>query len=200
MTSVVSICNMALGRFRGRQIAALTDQSVEANACTTYYEASRDLVLADFPWNFAGKSAVLGLLSEEPEEWSFAYAYPSDCLKVRYLHAESKLRQNQDAIAYDVSLASDDSKVIVTNLDLARCRYTMKLTNVNHFDPHFVTALSWYLASEIAIPIAGVSKGQLLANRAAEGYRNAIKAAYAANANESDTGLPREPETIRAHQ
>ena len=56
------------------------------------------------------------------------------------------------------------------------------------------------MASEIAIPIAGVSKGRVLADRAANGYMNAIKAAIAANANEGDEGPPRDPESIRAHQ
>lgn len=200
MTSVVHICNMALGRFRGKKITELTDDTVEANACHTYYEAARDFVLADFPWNFAGKSIVLAQLAEVPEEWAFAYTYPDDCLKVRRLHPESKLRHWQDSIPYEVSLGAEGGKVIFTNLYQARCRYTQRLENVNHFDPHFVTALSWYLASEIAIPVAGVSKGRLLADRALQGYQASIYNAIAANANEEDVGEPRYPETIRAYQ
>lgn len=200
MTSVVSICNQALGRLRGKQIAALTDNTVEANACNTYYEASRDLVLADFPWNFAGKTAALAQKVETPIEWAYCYAYPSDCLKIRKIMAEGQYRQNVDPIAYEVGLAADSSKAILSNLDLAYVRYTVKNTNVNHYDAHFVTALSWYIAGEIAIPIAGVSKGRVLADRAMQGYLNAIKAALSANANEGDEGPPRDPESIRAHQ
>jgi hypothetical protein len=200
MSSVVSICNQAIGRFRGRQIAALTDDTVEANACSTYYESARDLVLADFPWNFATKTAALALKSETPVEWAYCYAYPADCMVIRKLFAEGNLRQYTDPIPHAVELAADDSKAILTNLDVARIQYTVKNENVNQYSAHFRTALSWYLASEIAIPIAGVSKGRVLADRAAQGYVNAINAAMSANANEGDEGPPRDPESIRAHQ
>lgn len=200
MTSVVSICNQALGRLRGKQIAALTDDTVEANACQTYYEASRDLVLSDFPWNFASKAVAIAQLSEEPIEWAYAYTYPADCLKLRKLMAAGNLRHYTDPTEWEVGILSDGTKAILTNLDVAYAKYTLKQEDVNKFDSHFVTALSWYLASEIAIPVAGVSKGRVLADRAVQGYLNAIKAAYAANASEGDEGPPRDPETIRAHQ
>lgn len=191
---------MGLGRIRGGTIIAFTDGDVKADACQLYYEPSRDFVLADFPWNFAGKSAVLGKKSEVPAEWQFCYTYPTNALKVRYLYSDSKLRHLQDPIPYEVGLADDDTKSIFSNLDLANVRYTVRLTNVNQFDPHFVTALSWYIASEIAIPVAGTSKGRVLADRAAQGYANAIAAAYSANSNEDEPGPPRDPESIRAHQ
>ncbi len=191
---------MAIGRIRGAKITAFTDGTVEADACLTFYQPSRDLVLADFWWNFAGKSVTLGKQSAVPEEWAFGYTYPSDALKVRYLYPDSKLRHLQDPTEYEVGLAADNTKSIFSNLDLAKCRFTVRLTDTNQFDAHFVTALSWYMASEIAIPIAGTSKGRLLADRAVNGYRNAIQAAYSANANEDDPGPPRDPETIRAHQ
>ncbi len=214
MTSEVAICNQALGRFRGKQIGAFTDDTVEAGACLTYYQPSRDFVLADFPWNFAGKGAALAKKSETPEEWEFCYAYPSDAFTIRYLYAEghrqatqnnllfseARFRTSDGSIPYEVSLAADNTLAIFSNLDLARVKYTVKLENVNQFTPHFVTALSWYLASEISIPVAGTAKGRILADRAAQGYQRAIAAAYSANANEGDPGLPRDPESIRAHQ
>lgn len=191
---------MGLGRIRAGTIIALTDGDVKAEACLLYYEPSRDFVLADFPWNFAGKAVAIAKLSEVPIEWAFAYTYPSDSLKVRKLMAASNLRHYTDPTNWEIGLLSDDTKAILTNLDVANAKYTKKLTDVNKFDPHFVTALSWYLASEVAIPIAGTAKGRILADRAAQGYKNAISAAYSANANEGDEGPPRDPETIRAHQ
>lgn len=191
---------MAIGRFRGETISAFTDETVASEACLNYYQPSRDFVLADFWWNFAGKSVDLGQQAAEPDEWAFGYTYPPDALKVRYLYTESKLRHLQDPIPFEVALAADSTKSIFTNLDAAKCRYTIRLENVNQFDPHFVTALSWYLASEIAIPIAGTAKGRILADRAAQGYQNAIIAAYSANANEEEIGPARDPESIRAHQ
>lgn len=191
---------MALGRVRGAKIEALTDDTVSGIACNDFYAISRDFVLADLWWNFAGKSATLAKKSEEPEEWGFCYAYPPDALTIRYLHTESKLRQLTDPTEFEVSLAADNSKAIFSNLDAARCKYTVRLTNVNQFDNHFVVALSWYLASEIAIPVAGTAKGRVLADRAFAGYLNAISAAISTNSNEADPGPPREPETIRAYQ
>ncbi len=214
MTSVVSICNQAIGRIRGASIGALTDDTVAAQACLTYYDASRDFVLSDFPWNFAGKTATLAQKVETPEQWEFCYAYPADCLNVRHLYPEGFLAASRDnllysedrhrrlngSIPYEVGLSADNTLSILTNLDLARVAYTVKLENVNQFTAHFVTAMSWYMAGEIAIPIAGTSKGQKLADRAMMGYDRVIKAAYSANASEGDPGLPRDAETIRAHQ
>ncbi len=200
MTSVVTICNMALGRIHADQISSLGEGTVPASNCNLYYAPSRDFVLADFWWNFAGKTAALAELSATPIEWACSYAYPSDALEIRYLVPNSRLRQNQDATEYEIATDSSGIKVIYTNLSDAYAKYTFRQTNVNEFSPHFVTALSWYLAAEVAIPIAGATKGRQLRNDALAGYRETMASAIAVNANEEYPGEDRLPEAIRAHQ
>ena len=191
---------MALGRIRAGNIDDIGAPTTAAIKCNLYYEPSRDFVLADFPWNFAKKTLSLGKLSEVPVEWTFQYTYPADALNMRYLLAASTLRQHNDPTEWEIMLSTDGSQVIATDLDAACVAYTVKQENVNLFSAHFVTALSWYLAGEVAIPIAGTSKGRILRDDAMKGYINFMDAAIAANASEGETGKRRDPELIRAHQ
>lgn len=199
MTSEVSICNLALNHIRAERIFNLTDEGTAAQACSDWYGPARDLSLADMPWNFSGKTAALAKQVEVPNEWSFGYAYPADCLKIRYITPPGKLRHQTPRLAYEVAFNAAGNKTILTNQDEACATYTFKLTDPNQFDPHFVIALSYQLAVFIAVPIAGTSKGRLMRDDLAEAYVNAVSAAISANAGEQFPGPRRESEIIEAY-
>lgn len=103
MSSDTSICNRALQAAGTRStIASLTEDSNEAINCNMIFADTRDELLGMAFWNFARKTAVLGLLKSAPgtpsnpsttannwtpaypaPPWLYEYAYPSDCLTVR---------------------------------------------------------------------------------------------------------------------
>lgn len=83
MASVIEICNRALSNIgNNRSINSLEEASKEAGQCSLYYESIRDAVLADFDWNFATKNIALADTNNPPQDWDYAYTYPTDCLRI----------------------------------------------------------------------------------------------------------------------
>ena len=200
MTSEVSICNLALSHIRAGTIASLTEAGTAPEACALWYDVARDLALADIWWNFAGKTVVLAKQTEVPNEWSFGYAYPTDCLFARYITPTGKLRQEADRIAFEVAINDAGNESILSNQDEACLTYTFQQTDPNKFHPHFVVALSYQLAVHIAVPIAGTSKGRVLREDAATAYLNAIRAAISADSAEEFRGRQRASSSIEAYE
>ena len=107
MASEVSLCNRALAAIGTRStISSLDEASVEGRTCALLYESTRDEILGMAYWNFARKTALLGLLKSAPgtpkgpatsagwnsaypsPPWLYQYAYPSDCLQIRQIIAQ----------------------------------------------------------------------------------------------------------------
>lgn len=103
--SEVDVCNRALALAGARAtITALNDGSNEANNCNLIYAKVRDQILGMAPWNFTRKTAYLNLLKTQPGTpesytqnanqwtpsfpppgWLYEYAYPSDCVFMRFI-------------------------------------------------------------------------------------------------------------------
>lgn len=103
--SDVDVCNRALALAGARAtITSLADGSNDANNCNMIFAKTRDQVLGMAPWNFARKTAYLNLLKTQPGTpesytqnanqwapifpppgWLYEYAYPSDCLFMRFI-------------------------------------------------------------------------------------------------------------------
>jgi hypothetical protein len=110
-----------------------------------------------------------------------------------------KERYQADRIEFEAAVSSTGTRVILTNLAEAKLKYTFRQTNPNRFTPHFIEALSWYMAGVIAIPVVGSEKGRLLRDDSLQIYQATIGAAIAADSSEGYS-LQREPETIEARQ
>ena len=156
MTSIVSICNLALSNLGKENINDLAEPSAEAKACRQFYEYVRDTLLQSYPWRFAGKTASLAELSnDKPGAWGYAYRRPNDCLKVRWVRREYSLTdecpqtlQQEITNPYEI-----EGQTIYCNLSPAFLRYTWKLTDPTRFSALFVEALSWHLAVRMAMPL-----------------------------------------------
>lgn len=91
MTTDVDICNRALSECGTRQtISSLTQGTTSANTCQLHYTTLRKQLIRCAPWGFTRKTAPLTLLGQLslqtcPYPWIFKYAYPADCLKLRYV-------------------------------------------------------------------------------------------------------------------
>lgn len=150
MASDVTICNLALSHLGAAAINSMTDATKEARNCQLHYAVSRDFVLRDHPWNFATRREYLALLSGvNPVGWSYAYAYPSDCHFAREIWQEV---EQLKPTPFEV-LKGPSGKIIVTNEENAVLEYTALITDPTQFDPMFVNALSYFLASELAMPL-----------------------------------------------
>lgn len=149
-TSVVSICNMALGKIGAQGITAITEASDNARACNRFYEPVRDELLRRHPWNFAINRATLAQLADAPAYgYDHAYQLPANpyCLRVLELYEE------RDS-GYDFLI---EGRRLITDSDTARIKYIGQVTDPSQFDSTFVEALATRLAAEVAIPVTGES-------------------------------------------
>jgi len=197
MASAVSICNLALIQVGAQTISAFTEQTREARLCNQIYEYSKDSVLRAHDWNFARCRVDLGLLATTFTNWSYTYAYPSDCLVARkivnplgsgntqtYYDYEDETYRTTGQLPYDIMRTSTGSKVVVTNIADAELEYTARIDDANMFDSMFIDALILRLASDLASPLRADRR---VAGDFYQKYQYTIREARTDNANEGVT-------------
>lgn len=183
MTSVVSICNLALSNIGKDNIQALSDKGAEARACRQFYDHTRDMLLQSHPWNFAGKiEALAEVTNDRPRDWAFVYQRPSDCLKVRFVQRSPIEVGAHEKGMTDMGFPySVEGQLIYCGISPAYLNYTCRVTDASKFPPLFVEALSWHLAVRLAMPLTRDPKIRADAYQLAVG---AASVAAAADANE----------------
>lgn len=195
----VQICNMALGHVgHSKFIAALTERSNEVSVLNQYYTNSRDFLLESYPWPFAKKTAVLGLVTDNTtvatlHEWTYIYRYPSDCLYARYLlTANGRAETNPPQF----EIQSDDvGRLIGTHQEDAVLVYTRRVTDPSIFTYSFGEALSWFLAAEIA---NSLGKDKKVAQMCLQMFEAMKPWAEARSGNEQQAEPEQDSEFIRA--
>lgn len=156
MASAVDICNLALSHLGDEATVASIDppeQSAQAEHCARFYPMARDAMLDMHHWSFATTRKALNKLTDAPTfGWSFAYVLPSNALNIIGIFATGAA-DDFSPQPFEVEALPDGTSVIYSNTDDAICRYTMHVTDPTKFQPAFVDALSWLLASMLAGPI-----------------------------------------------
>lgn len=180
MSSVVSICNLALSNLGKDNISDLSEPTAEARSCNQFYAHVRDTLLQVYPWRFAGRTESLAeVANAKPGRWRYAYRRPVECLKVRIVRPEYSTgdpRPDDPQTPYDI-----EGDTIYCDLSPAFLRYTFRLVDPVKFPPLFVEALSWHLAVRLAMPLTRDPKVR------ADAYQLATStqaSAAAADANE----------------
>lgn len=219
MTSEVGICNLALAHLRTQSINSLQDPSVQAQYCKLFYPVARDAVLQEHNWNGSHKLATLAVLDNDTYDvfnWVYAYAYPTDCLHINRLVPNYEANAStadglawrpeyhQDMINQAVSAANvpyeifnlDGTKVIASNDKELRVDYRARITDTELFSPQLVLALSYHLATHLAVPIIGADAGRAMRADALNLYQDAINQAKVSNLNEAGAGPQRESEYV----
>lgn len=156
MANEVTICNLALAELGATLIESLSERQKSAQYCKLIYETARDAVLRDHDWSFARSRQQLALLSDQYPGFSFAYQYPTNCLKDRSIWNDTDLLTETEKVPYEISSSKDNThKVILTNHENAILIYTAKIKDPNVFDQSFIDALKYRLASDLAVPLKG---------------------------------------------
>jgi hypothetical protein len=188
MASVTQICNLALGaRLAGqRRITTITDQTAEARWCNEFYEHARDVVTAEAIWRHARNVAALNenVTNDLEDDWQYSYERPSDCLRLVYLLPERGWFEPQSPIKH---IGIGDN--IYTDESGARIFYIKQETDASKFGPHFVAALSWYLAHLLVQPL---EKSDAYLRTTIEGYAAAVRRAISMNEAEEIVQLTAE--------
>jgi hypothetical protein len=148
MASVVDICNSALNLLGASTISALTDDSKNARLCNQRYEPVRNRVFRSHAWNCLHKRVQLAQNSTVPVvEYSYAYALPSDCLRVLKIHNGST-----DSIKSDIDYKIE-GRNIVTNEGTVYIIYIAIDTDPNNYDTYLQESISHQLAADLAYAV-----------------------------------------------
>ncbi len=200
--SDLRIANMALSNLGAGQIDSLTERSSEAIQCNLWYEFSLLQALESFDWNFARRRVELTTHGDaiptngtDPWSgvWAFRYVYPPDCVAFRKLQAPAS--PPDDAIPFDVETSiNGKEKTILTNLSEAVGVYTYMNKFADMYSPYFVTTLSHFIASNIALSLTGSVD---IKNFHAQIATNMGRFASASSANEGMEPPPRDADFIR---
>ncbi len=209
MTSVTSICNLALSHLGDEaQVVNISppDGSMQAALCGTFYPIALPVLLEMHPWTFATKRiAIAQAANPSPDDWLYAYAIPSTCIRplsALFPGVPARPFGNADdgSHPYIVEAAQDGTAILYTNVETAVLRYIDNVADTTKFTPTFVIALSRLLASYLAGPILKDTTGMRVATEQWKLFMVEYGKATAMNANvgNRNTYETRVPDFMRA--
>jgi len=162
MASVITLCNEALSTIAAGQIAALTEDSLEARECKRWSQTVLDEMAEWTDWISLLKRATLAkVTNDRAAEWLYAYAPPAD------MTDPVDLRETEDAATtlqayglgdYPVQDTASipftyEGGVIYANIDNAILIYASATFDVGTMRPLVRRAFVTELAFRIALPI-----------------------------------------------
>ena len=148
MASAVDIANSALNLLGASTISAFTDDSKNARLINQRYEPVRNRVFRSHAWNCLHKRVQLAQNSTAPVvEYTYAYALPSDCLRVLKIHNGTT---DSIASAIDYKL---EGRNIVTDEGTVFIIYIALDTDPNNYDTYLQESISHQLAADLAYAV-----------------------------------------------
>ena len=148
MASAVDIANSALNLLGASTISAFTDDSKNARLVNQRYDNVRNRVFRSHAWNCLHKRVQLAQNSTAPViEYTYAYALPSDCLRVLKVH-NGTTDSIQSAIDYKL-----EGRNIVTDEGTVYLIYVALDTDPNNYDSYLQESISHQLAADLCYAI-----------------------------------------------
>lgn len=140
--SVVGICNRALQKLGAARITSLSEDSVNARACNTAWEACRLAELRKHPWSCAIQRASLAADATAPD-WGRANAFtlPSDYIRLVKPYPEDNSYTLDYVIESGKILSDEDAPLYI--------RYVGDVTDAAQMDPLLREAISCRMAIEM---------------------------------------------------
>lgn len=183
---VYNMAAMRIGVFDTR-IEATTEVSKIVQCLNEIYDDSVDYVLMEFPWKFAERRVLLSSLGTPPTNWGYRYSYPSDCVQaLRIVRPGARSLRSDQMIPYQIG-TNGTAREIYSDMPSAELIYTARIVDLNLWGAVAVSALAYYLGSQIAMPM---SVKPDVANSALSGYYREVSRAAAAAFNETTADRP----------
>lgn len=208
MSSVVDICNSALGNLGDSATVASIDPpegSAQAEHCARFYPMALATLLDAHNWGFATRRVALAAVTNPSSTWQYAYAAPASCLTVLaildpaatddYSAVLGSTTVYSDALggtlpsqgvytpqAFATEIDADGNDIILTNQADAVARYTTLVSDTAKFPPLFTEALTWLLTAKLAGPVLKGAEGRAAAKDALQAYAYWLKQATANDA------------------
>ena len=153
MASEIDICNLALGHIGDKaEVTAISppDGSAQAAQCKKFYPLARDECLSDHNWGFAKRRQVLAAISgDAPSGWAYWYTIPNPYLVARQV----VVQLHNTPVKFEIEGSDTNGTIVLTDADTAELWYTTQVTDTSKFPTKFTHALSWLLASYLALPL-----------------------------------------------
>lgn len=186
MATEVDICNIALSYLGDRaNVTSISppEGSAQADHCARFYPIALQEILQRFPWTFATVRATLPQLVKKPDSVAFAYALPSNCLRILSVYGAA----NWEVSSWNIE-RTDRELILVSEEPIAYVVYLTNRVPVSQFSPVFVEALAHLLAAKLAGAIMPGSTGADVLTKqlqAYEMYAQKVMALDARQVNES---------------
>ncbi len=233
MTSVVDLCNMALDAIGSQNtIQGINPPappgSLAAQVASRNFQTQVDAVFRTANWGSARKQAPLtmlkaamgtpenpdGSLPQPPYPWLYEYAYPSDCLKVRFLIPTPTTPSTQAppmtgtglsfppfantripfTKAVDDDANGNEIAVILSNARVAQVIYTKRINNPDLWDIQLQTAVIAALAAYFVNPL---NRNAVLLKERVEIAARLLIQARIADANEGISTVDHYPDFMQ---
>lgn len=164
MPSEVSICNIALDHIGKAQISALNEDSAEAQVCSRHYALARDSVFTKYNYRFLRGLTSLAQLTtnDRSNAWGYAYAVPSDVLRVRRVMPQVEgSGLMTDAYPYAASGEMVEARIpyeleggnLYCDIEDAVLEYTRGGVDAATYSQPVADAIACELAARIAYPL-----------------------------------------------
>lgn len=131
----LDLANEALGHLVRDTLTSLEGNSPAAVAVRARLDNAMERVIEEFDWPFCRVVGPLNLTSGVPPRgWSYAYAYPADCVKVWHIGDE----RNTVSEPFEIGMSPDigsDTTYIFTNKADAQVRYGSRRVSIERFSP-----------------------------------------------------------------
>jgi hypothetical protein len=172
----LTICNMALLKLGVPALTTLDEPNSNARMCRVFFPALRDRCLRDHAWSFAMASAPLSVLEEaSPDpDYPLACTVPADALRLVRMSDGSPFRRMGERLLAQ----SRDASV----------EYVRRVEDPEVFDPLFVEALVFLLASELCM---AVTRDAAIGAQFRQGYLERLAVARSIDSQENVAAIQR---------
>lgn len=180
--SKTKIFNIALSNLGvSSPIQNSNEKDPRAILINNYYELARDTVLEHHDWSFASAFLDLPISFESSPDPCFSYAFnfPNDCISPRAIIDLSDSKEKK----FNPAVDSTGQKIILTNCNPCRLRYTRRIENETLYPASFANALGFYLAYLSAQVITGSANKK---NTNLQDYQIALRNAIVTDARKSE--------------
>lgn len=207
--AAADIVNLALAHLGQSKIVSLSDNTENARKANLIFTNCAKEVLRDAWWNFASTIVLLNLNNDQITNavpgWNYVYDIPTDCLLVRKVYGETgpifdvTLPFTPDNFIVPISnpltvpfrvvyVPALAGKELICNINPVYMEYTSFILDVTLWDADFVKAMTFKLATELAVVLTGSQDKE---KRMEQKYLQTLSEAQKLNGNEN--GVPRRP-------
>jgi hypothetical protein len=153
VTTNIDLTNRALAEIGTRsQITAFNDGSQEGLYAGILYPGLRDFLLREGDYEFASNPISPFLVAAPPEPWVYAYAYPSDCVRLKQMVPASFNILDPAPMEFSI-ITIEPNRVVATKVQSNLMIYTSNTVAETLWDSMFTESFVRMLASGLAFAL-----------------------------------------------